>query len=175
MCAATRAGIPIRIEHGEILMNQHRPTRVWHLVTLIVLTFVLAGCGTIATTSSAATPAAATTTSESTQVNEGGAVTVTATWVGAASGPIFTIAMNTHSVDLDAIDLTALATLNADGIHVRPTSWGAPAGGHHREGALSFPTTTDDGRTVIGPETKMIELVIRDVADVPERTFRWTK
>lgn len=113
-------------------MNQHRPTLIWHLVTLAVLSFVLAGCGTTATTPSAATPAAATTTSESTQINEGGAVTVTATWAGAASGPIFTVVMNTHSVDLDAIDLTALATLNADGIQVRPTSWGAPAGVHHR-------------------------------------------
>ena len=37
--------------------------------------------------------------------------------------------------------------------------------GHHRETIVSFPK--------ISPETKRIELVIKDVAGVKERTFVW--
>jgi hypothetical protein len=57
---------------------------------------------------------------------------------------------------------------------VRPTGWNAPKGGHHREGTLTFPATESDGSPVIGPDTRSIALIIRDVAGVPERTFRWT-
>lgn len=155
-------------------MNQRRPHRCFRLVTLAVLSLVLAACGAARTTLPAATPSAPTAPTGATQTSEGGDVTVSATWAGASSGPVFTVALDTHSVDLDAIDLTALATLNANGIQVRPTIWDAAAGGHHRTGVLTFPTTTADGRAVIGPETEMIELIIRDVAGVPERTFRWT-
>jgi hypothetical protein len=107
-------------------------------------------------------------------MSEGGQVTVTATWVAERRVPVFAVALNTHSVDLDAIDLTTLATLKAGGAELRPIAWNAAAGGHHRAGELTFPSTTADGRAVIGPETQSIELVIRDVAGVPERTFRWT-
>ena len=101
-------------------------------------------------------------------------MTVAATWDTANREPVFTVTLDTHSVDLDAIDLTTLATLTVDSTELRPTAWDAALGGHHREGTLTFPTTTADGRALIGPETKTIELVIRDVAGVPERTFRWT-
>lgn len=150
-------------------MNQRRPYVTRLLVALAVVSLALAGCG--ATT---AVPAAPTTPSAATQISAGGEVTVTATWVGSNRAPVFTMVLDTHSVDLDALDLTALATLSVGGMEVRPITWDAPAGGHHRAGVLSFPTTTADGRAVIGPETETIELVIRDVAGVPERIFRWT-
>lgn len=108
-----------------------------------------------------------------TQQVEGGNVTVAATWQGLAGGPVFDVVLDTHSVDLDGIDLLQLAVLRVDGIEVQPVSWDAPKGGHHRVGTLAFPETSTDGRTLIGVDTTSVELVIRDVAGVAERTYQW--
>jgi hypothetical protein len=108
------------------------------------------------------------------QTLDGGSVSVTATWNGLAAGPVFSIAMDTHSVDLDDIDLSVLAVLRVDGVEVTATSWDAPKGGHHREGMLMFPDTRADGTPLIGAGTSTIDLVVRDVAGVPERVFQWT-
>jgi hypothetical protein len=82
--------------------------------------------------------------------------------------------MNTHAVDLDDYDLKQLAVLRIDGgQEIRPISWEAPKGGHHRSGTLTFPATDADGRPLIASSTRTIELVIRNVADVPERVFSW--
>lgn len=109
-----------------------------------------------------------------TRVSEGGQVTIKATWQGAAAGPVFFITMDTHSVDLDGIDLRDRAVLRTgEGVEVRPVAWDAPKGGHHREGTLSFPATAAGGDAVIRSDTRALDLVIRDVAGVPERTFQW--
>lgn len=115
--------------------------------------------------------AAAPATPGATLRREGGQVTVAATWRGPAAGPVFVVALDTHAVDLDAIDLARQAVLRTAAGEIAATRWIAPAGGHHRSGELIFPPTTPDGRPVLdgGP----IELVVRDVASVPERSFRW--
>ena len=59
------------------------------------------------------------------------------------------------------------------GREVAPSGWDAPKGGHHREGTLTFPAAAADGAPVIGPDTRAVELVVRDVAGVPERRFQW--
>jgi hypothetical protein len=81
-------------------------------------------------------------------------------------GAKFQIRMNTHSVDL-AYDVAALSTLKDDqGREYRPVSWqGSPPGGHHRSGILEFPALEGNPNRVT--------LVIKDIADVPERTFEW--
>ena len=110
-----------------------------------------------------------------TQTSEGGQVTVAATWQGPTAGPVFRVALNTHAVDLSAYDLRQLAVLRTDqGREARPSRWDAPISSHHREGTLTFPATGSDGRPLIGSGTRAIELIIRDVAGVPARTFRWT-
>ena len=109
------------------------------------------------------------------QTSEGGQVTVTATRQFKESSPTFTIALNTHSVGLDGYDLSQLALLRTDqGREVQPSSWDAPKGGHHRQGTLTFPAATIDGRPVIETSTRSIELLIRGVGGVPERVLRWT-
>jgi len=108
------------------------------------------------------------------QTSEGGQITVAATWVGRGGGPVFEIALDTHSVDLDSIDLAQSAVLRTDrGAEAKPLGWDAPKGGHHRSGTLTFPTSAADGTPLIGDGIRAIELVIRGVAGVPERTFRW--
>ena len=117
------------------------------------------------------TGTSATRSSASQQVREGGQVTVAVTWAGPSAGPRFGVAMDTHSVDLDGIDLTRQAILRTTAGDIPATSWAAPKGGHHRSGELVFPAVLPDGQPTIG--TQPVELVIRDVAGIPERTFTW--
>ncbi len=79
----------------------------------------------------------------------------------------FEIRMNTHSGDLSQ-DLVAVCTLkDSSGREYRPINWdGSPPGGHHRSGVLEF--------SELGEGAQSITLVIREVANVPERVFNWT-
>lgn len=113
-----------------------------------------------------------------TQVSEGGSVTLELQWDGdtASTAAIrFSVAMNTHSVELGQFDLAKLATLRTDaGKEVKPTAWQAPSGdGHHVSGTLTFPAAVD-GKPLIEPGTKYFEMIIRDVAGIKERVLRWT-
>ena len=78
----------------------------------------------------------------------------------------FEVRMNTHSVTLSQ-DLVAASTLkDSQGREYQPTNWnGSPPGSHHRKGILEFPELKGD--------TEAITLVIRQVANVPERIFEW--
>jgi hypothetical protein len=78
----------------------------------------------------------------------------------------FTIAFDTHSVDLND-DPMAVATLVDDkGVVYRPTAWEGPgSGGHHREGVLVF--------SPINPVPSFVELKIKNVGGILERSFRW--
>lgn len=103
-----------------------------------------------------------------TKSNEGGGVTVDVKPAALEVGqPLaFDIAMNTHSVDLSD-DMTKITVLRDDaGKEYKPTAWeDSEAGGHHREGTLKFaPLTT---------KPRYVEVVIKGLAKVPERVFRW--
>ena len=105
-----------------------------------------------------------------TQSNEEAAVTVKVTPLNLADPSAatldFEIALDTHSVDL-AFNMMAIATLRSDaGEEAQPMKWNGPAGGgHHMSGTLSFPQMKERGRS--------LTLVLRGVANVPERTFVW--
>jgi hypothetical protein len=110
-----------------------------------------------------------------TQTSQQGAVTVAVTWTGVEGGAVFTVVLDTHSVNLDSYNLAQLAVLRTDrGQESLPTVWDAPAGSHHREGSLRFPETASDGSLLLGADASSFELVVRDVGGVPERVFRWT-
>lgn len=103
------------------------------------------------------------------QSNDAGAVTVQV--VPLAPGPgntvEFQVAMNTHSVELDADMLTSVRLRDDAGNEYVPVAWDGPAaGGHHREGIIKFPA--------LKSETRTITLVVRNVAGVPERAFKWS-
>jgi hypothetical protein len=143
------------------------------LTGLVAYLSVACGAPTAGAGTTETAPAAA--WSPATQISDANQVKIAVTWQGPDSGPVFQVAMDTHSVDLDGYDLLQLARLRTDqGIEVAPSRWDAPKGGHHRSGTLSFPTTTTGGSPVIGPSTGSVELLIRDVAGVPERTYRWS-
>ncbi len=100
--------------------------------------------------------------------NSGGSVTVDVKPIALEAGqPIaFDFAMNTHSVDLSD-DMTKIVILRDDaGKEYQPTAWEGPGeGGHHRSGTLKFAPLTS--------KPKFVELVIKGLAKVPERVFRW--
>lgn len=105
------------------------------------------------------------------QTDDRGSVTIEVEWGKEEVGSLtFNITMNTHSVDLDRYDLGALAVLRDDaGSEYPPVSWDSAAGGHHRSGTLAFslPDSVRQGKA------KYIEMVIRDVAGIDERVFKW--
>ena len=110
------------------------------------------------------------------QISNGGNVSIEVIWKGPqpSNNEIeLDVGMNTHSVDLDDIDLSKLAILRNDkGQEFAPAAWDSAPGGHHRRGTLLFPLTAN-GKSVIEKDTKYVELVICDVAGVPERVIHW--
>ena len=140
------------------------------LASLLAIPLTLAACSG---TAGAPTPVSGGTASSSsagaTQTSEGGGVTVVASWPGPAAGAMFDVKLDTHSVDLDGLDLANAVLRNDRGETLAARPWAAPKGGHHREGALSF----DGDASSFFASAKWIELIIAGVGDTPERTLRW--
>jgi hypothetical protein len=121
------------------------------------------------TGSAAGQPASSLPWDLSPRTNSGGGITISVQPLApSADGKTweFSVALNTHSVALD-YDLTQDVILRDDrGEQFQPLAWdGSPAGGHHRNGILRF--------NAIQPAGTYLEMVIRGVAGVPERVFRW--
>ena len=132
----------------------------------------LAACsssGPAALAPTSAAPSLASQTDPMTQTSDGGQVTVVVGWAGRSAGAVFDVTLDTHSVDLDALDLADATLRNDRGETLTARPWSAPKGGHHREGALTF----DGDTTAFVAGAKWIELVITGVGDLPERTLRW--
>jgi hypothetical protein len=103
-----------------------------------------------------------------TQSVSGGGVTTKVTYLNPKStdDARFQVVLDTHSVALDGYDLKTITVLRDDnGKTYLPTGVEDKGSGHHREATVSFPK--------ISLEAKRLELVIKDVAGVKERTFRW--
>ena len=101
-----------------------------------------------------------------TQTVAGGGVTVKVTYLAQTDHESrFSVALDTHSANLDVYDLKTLIILRDDtGILLQPTAIENKGSGHHREAILTFPR----------PSTRRtwLELVIKDIAGVKERLFR---
>jgi hypothetical protein len=141
-------------------------------VAILPVAILLSACA--ATSSAASAPATApsaspSTASSLTRTSEGGEVTVVVDWAGPDDGVVFEVALDTHSVDLDALDLADAVLRNDRGESLRARSWAAPNGGHHREGPLTF--TGDPGPFIDG--ATWIELILTGVGDDAARTLRW--
>lgn len=144
-------------------------------VAALLMSVVAIGCASAVGTPQVSPPAAAGETSiatpagSSTQRNEGGGVTVDATWMRPAAGAVFDIKLDTHSVDLDALDLADTVLRNERGETLTARPWDAPRGGHHREGVLTF----EGDAAGFFADARWIELVITGVGGLPERVLRW--
>ncbi len=78
----------------------------------------------------------------------------------------FSISFSTHVGDM-RFDVGQIAYLvDSAGNTYKPIRWeGDPPGGHHRSGRLLFPALKGD--------TAEIELVMKNIYDIDERTFHW--
>ena len=106
--------------------------------------------------------------SNTTQTVAGGGVTAKVTYLNPKSGddPRFQVVLDTHSVALDGYDLKRITVLRDDtGKNYLPTGAENRGSGHHREVTLIFPK--------VSPQAKRIEIVLKEIAGVKERTFRW--
>ena len=140
------------------------------LVLLVIAALALAACSSSTPDASATTPASAVgSTGQQTQTSEGGQVTVTVSWAGPSAGAVFDVKLDTHSVDLDAVDLANAVLRNDRGETMRARPWPAAKGGHHREGSLTF----DGNASEFFSGAKWVELVLTGIGDLPERTLRW--
>ena len=152
-------------------MDRHR-TPIGLLAATIVL---LAACSSSTTPTSGSTASATTGSGPTapaagtTQTSDGGQVTVVVDWAGPADGAVFDVKLDTHSVDLDALDLSSAILRNDRGEALSAEPWAAPKGGHHREGLLTFGGDT----TAFFTGARWVELVLSGVGDLPERTLRW--
>lgn len=99
----------------------------------------------------------------------GGGVTVAATLLtDRTDATAIRLALNTHSVSLDGYKFDTIASLRDDqGRTYALEAVESPSGGgHHREAVLRF-ARADAG-------AKAVELVVKGVAGVEERSFRWS-
>jgi hypothetical protein len=99
----------------------------------------------------------------------GGGVTVIATLLKEQTDTTaIKLVLDTHSANLDGYKLDEIAILQDDTGKSYPVVAveQASGGGHHRQAVLRF------GK--VSPEAKTVELVVKDVAGVKERIFRWS-
>lgn len=151
------------------------------LPLLLILTLILAACAPAQDTSLQTDPRPASVSTEPaqadaddlTRTDQQGAITVEVTPLdldNPSEQLEFDVVLDTHSVDL-SMDLAPLATLTTDtGITIQATLWDAPRGGHHVEGKLIFPATTD-GRSILEGATKLMLTLVE--VDASSRVFEW--
>jgi hypothetical protein len=130
---------------------------------------LLAACSSSTPAGSGTPSSSASAAGQATQTSDGGQVTVVVDWAGAGGGAVFDVKLDTHSVDLDALDLSDAVLRNDRGETMAAQPWAAPKGGHHREGTLTF----EGDATPFFSGAAWVELVISGVGDLPERTLRW--
>lgn len=103
-----------------------------------------------------------------TRTHSGGGVRVKVTYLNPqdTDGPRFEVALDTHSVNLDADNLKSQSLLrDGTGKAYKALEAENQGGGHHRAVTLRFPG--------IPAGTQRVELIIKDLAGIKERFFRW--
>lgn len=88
----------------------------------------------------------------------------------------FVVALNTHSVELSGYEVDKISYLRDENGKEYPalSGWLSPQdSGHHRSGIIRIANTDSSGEPILKPDADYFELVIKDLAGVGERTFRW--
>lgn len=138
-------------------------------VSIVAAVVLVAGCSSSTPATAEPVSGSASPSGQLTRTSDGGEVTVVVAWAGPSAGAVFHVTLDTHSVDLDPLDLADAILRNDRGETLLPRPWAAPKGGHHRQGTLSF--EGDAARFLA--DARWIELVVKDVGELPERSFRW--
>ncbi|MBI3342922.1 hypothetical protein HY032_02090 [Candidatus Gottesmanbacteria bacterium] len=137
-------------------------------ITILAVWSIASGRQASTTTAEIVPSPASSPSGNQTQTNENGNVTVTVTPQELSVGKpaTFQIVYDTHSINLD-FDVASVAELRDDqnNSYGMPVWNGDPPGGHHRKGALTFPTPLG--------KTTQIMLTLKNIAGIKERVFAW--
>lgn len=144
-------------------------TKIVSMAAVLLVAGGIAGCASAPSTAPGASSLPSAAPTLDVQRNESGGITVEAAWAGPAAGADLDVTLDTHSVDLDAVDLADATLRNDRGDVLTPEPWTAPKGGHHRTGVLSF--AGDSAAFFAG--ARWIQLTLVGLGDVPERVLRW--
>ena len=137
--------------------------REQHMSSSTVLLGVVLALGGLGIRQSFGAPAP-----ELTRSHTAGDVTVTVTYLNPqnAEDARFLVLLDTHSVNLDKYHLKNLSLIHDDkGQMYQPKEIESKGVGHHREVTLIFAKPSQDA--------SRIELVIKEIAGVDKRSFRW--
>ena len=124
---------------------------------------------------------------ELTQSDNQGGVEIDVTWVtpetlakldsegarsyGLDDHVLLEVKFTTHSGDLSRLDMTGISAIHVGGQEYAPQAWESISDdSHHRAGVLVFTRKAPDGASL---DAGTIELVMKGIADVAERVFRW--
>jgi len=170
-----------------------------HWTTLLLLAavavLVAAACtsddGDVSTVESTVSPATGTTQTggpvKLTQSDNQGGVEIDVTWVtpeslakvdseqarsyGLDDYVLLEVKFTTHSGDLSRLDMTGLSAIRAGGREYAPQAWESISDdSHHRAGVLVFARKAPSGASL---DAGTVELVMKGIANVAERVFRW--
>lgn len=89
---------------------------------------------------------------------------------------VFSVSLNTHSVNLSAYDMKSIAFLRDDKGNITPASaWEEDSGSssHHRSGMFFFLIENASGNLSIDSGAKFMEVDLKWIAGVEEKGFRW--
>lgn len=111
------------------------------------------------------------------QAQEGASITIEAQAAGVTAKatyknpgvpiPVFDVVLDTHAVDLDQYRFEDIVALRDQaGKEYKPAVTSSKGSGHHREATLQFKDADLSG-------SDYVELVIKDVAGVPERVLKF--
>ncbi len=136
---------------------------------IVAAIVIVAGCSSSTLATAGPVSGFAGPAGQPTRTSEGGEVTVVVDWAGPSAGTVFDVTLDTHSVDLDPLDLADAVLRNDRGETLKPRPWAAPKGGHHRQGTLAFEGDADRFLA----DARWVELVVKGVGELPERSLRW--
>lgn len=88
----------------------------------------------------------------------------------------FAVVLNTHSVELSSYEVDKISYLRDEDGKEYPalSGWLSPQdSGHHRSGIIRFAKSDSSGNPILKPDADYFELVIKDLAGVAKRSFRW--
>jgi len=95
----------------------------------------------------------------------------------ADSSIVFIVSLTVHEGKLRNYPMGKMSFLRIGGKEYSPVdAWKLrfqSADGHHREGVLRFPRKDASGRDLLGPGTKSMQLVIKNLATKRDRIYKW--
>lgn len=100
---------------------------------------------------------------QKTQERSEAGVTVKVSLEGKGDTITVKVALNTHTVALDRYKFDEIVALRAGGKEYKPRVKSQEGSGHHRSAVVEFDN----------PKAKEVEIVIKDVAGVKERVFKF--